>query len=133
MSIDPITAVLEVGSKVIDRLWPDPTQAAQAKIELYKLQQAGELAQITGQLEINKVEAASSNWFVSGPRPFVLWVCGFGLAYQILIKPLTNGVLAYLGHGALMPDLDTSTLMTLMSGILGLGAYRSYEKVTGVA
>ena len=64
MAFDPISAALDIGGKLIDRLWPDPTQAAQAKLELFKLQQSGELAQITGQLEINKVEAANSSVFV---------------------------------------------------------------------
>ena len=71
MAIDPVTAMLDIGGKVIDRLWPDPVQAAQAKLELIKLQQSGDLAQIAGQLEINKAEAASANPFTSGWRPFV--------------------------------------------------------------
>ena len=41
MALDPISLILEVGNKVIDRVWPDPTQAAQAKLELIKLQQSG--------------------------------------------------------------------------------------------
>jgi hypothetical protein len=57
MAIDPVTELLDVGGKVIDRLWPDPSQAAQAKLELIKLQRSGDLAQIAGQLEINKAEA----------------------------------------------------------------------------
>ncbi len=46
MSLDPISAILNIGSKVIDRLWPDPTQAAAAKLELFKLQQSGELQRL---------------------------------------------------------------------------------------
>ena len=82
MAFDPISAALDIGGKLIDRLWPDPTQAAAAKLELLKLQQSGELQQITGQLEINKVEAANPSVFVSGWRPFIGWVCGTALAYQ---------------------------------------------------
>ena len=55
MALDPVTALLDIGSKVIDRLWPDPTQAANAKLELIKLQQSGELQVIAGQLKINEV------------------------------------------------------------------------------
>ena len=43
MALDPLTAILDIGSKVIDRVWPDPTQAAAAKLELFKLQQSGEI------------------------------------------------------------------------------------------
>ena len=92
MAFDPISAALDIGGKLIDRLWPDPTQAAQAKLELFKLQQSGELAQITGQLEINKAEAQHSSVFVAGWRPFIGWVCGSALAYQYLIRPLVAGL-----------------------------------------
>ena len=39
MALDPLSAALEIGGKLIDRLWPDPAQAAQAKLELLKMQQ----------------------------------------------------------------------------------------------
>ena len=38
MAFDPVSLLLEVGNKVIDRVWPDPAQAAQAKLELVKMQ-----------------------------------------------------------------------------------------------
>jgi len=59
MALDPLSALLDIGGKVIDRVWPDPAQAAAAKLELFKLQQSGELAPIAGQMEVNKVEAAN--------------------------------------------------------------------------
>ena len=71
MALDPVSALLNIGSQVIERVWPDPTQAAQAKLELFKLQQSGELTQIAGQLEINKAEAQNPNLFVSGWRPAI--------------------------------------------------------------
>jgi hypothetical protein len=52
-----------------------------------KLQQSGELAQLAGQMDINKTEAASSNVFVSGWRPAIGWVCGAGFAVQFVIGP----------------------------------------------
>ena len=42
MALDPVTAVLDIGGKLIDRMWPDPAQAATAKLELIKLQQSGD-------------------------------------------------------------------------------------------
>ena len=87
MALDPISALLDVGSKVIDRVWPDPAQAASAKLELMKLQQSGELAQIAGQMDINKVEAANPSVFVSGWRPGIGWVCGAGFAVQFVVGP----------------------------------------------
>lgn len=128
MALDPVSAVLDIGGKLIDRLWPDPTKAAEAKLELIKLQQSGELSVITGQLEINKVEAANTSWFVAGWRPYIGWICGTGLGYEFLLRPLANGLL---GDPSRFIGLDTGTLLTLLIGMLGLGTMRTYEKATG--
>lgn len=127
MSLDPVTALLDIGGKVIDRIWPDPVQAANAKFELFKLQQSGELQQMAGQMEINKVEAASTNWFVAGWRPYIGWICGTGLLYQFLFYPIA---IAWFPK---IQQLDMGTLLTLLGGLLGLGTLRTYEKLTGVA
>lgn len=127
MAIDPITAALDIGSKLIDKLWPDPTQRDQAKLQLLTLQQNGELAQMTGQLNVNIEEAKNANWFVAGWRPYIGWVCGTGLGYQFIFAPVANGLL----HSTQFPNLDTSTLLQLLVGMLGMGALRTYEKYTG--
>jgi len=132
MALDPVTAMLDIGGKVIDRLWPDSVQAAQAKLELIKLQQSGDLAQIAGQLEINKTEAASSNAFTSGWRPFVGWTCGAGFAVQFVIGPLGEWASTLAGHPVKFPQMDLGTMMPLLFGMLGLGAYRTAEKIQGV-
>ena len=131
--MDPLSAILQVSGKVIDRLWPDPTQAAQAKLELFKLQQTGELAQITGQLEINKTEAASSSVFVAGWRPAIGWVCAFALFYQYIGKPISQAIAVAIGHPLpVLPGLDDN-LWQLLLGMLGLGGLRTFEKINGVA
>ena len=133
MALDPVTAVLDIGGKLIDRLWPDPAQGAAAKLELIKLQQSGDLAQMTGQLEINKIEAANANMFVSGWRPAIGWVCALALLYQYLVRPLAVAVFAAVGHPLpTMPGLDEN-LWQLMMAMLGMGGLRTFEKVQGVA
>ena len=133
MALDPVTAVLDIGGKLIDRMWPDPAQAATAKLELIKLQQSGDLAQMTGQLEINKVEAANANMFVSGWRPAIGWVCALALLYQYLVRPLAVAIFAAIGHPLpVMPGLDEN-LWQLMMAMLGMGGLRTFEKVQGVA
>lgn len=129
MALDPVTALFEVGSKVLDRVLPDPAQQAAAKLELMKLQQNGELAQITGQMDINKVEAASSSVFVSGWRPGIGWVCGAGFAVQFVIGPLAEWGSALAGHPVKFPQMDTGTMMPLLLGMLGLGGLRTAEKL----
>ena len=133
MALDPISALLDVGSKVIDRVWPDPAQAASAKLELMKLQQSGELALIAGQMDINKVEAANPSVFVSGWRPAIGWVCGAGFAVQFVVGPLAEWGSALYGHPVKFPQMDTGTMMPLLLGMLGLGGLRTAEKLADKA
>lgn len=131
--------LFDLAGKVFDKIFPDPQQAAQAKLELFKLQQNGELkvleaetALATGQMEINKVEAASDSFFKSGWRPAVGWICVFGLFYQFVFLPFATFFLALYEVRAVMPAMDLNTLMTLLFGLLGLGGYRTIEKLKGI-
>jgi len=133
MSLDPITAILNIGSKVIDRVWPDPTQAAAAKLELFKLQQSGELQQIMGQLEINKTEAANASVFVSGWRPFIGWTCGIACAWNWVGISIAKVVAAFLQYSIVLIPADLSEMLPVLMGMLGLGALRTVGKIQGVA
>ena len=133
MALDPISAALDLGNTLITRIFPDPAQADAAKLELLKLQQSGDLAQMTAQTDINKVEASNSSIFVSGWRPCCGWVCALALAYQYLLKPLLTWFLTTLGYTVPpMPGLDDN-LWQLLMGMLGMGGLRTFEKVQGVA
>ena len=133
MALDPISAALDLGNTLISRIFPDPAQANAAKLELLKLQQSGDLAQMTAQTDINKVEASNSSIFVSGWRPCCGWVCALALAYQYLLKPLLTWLLMTLGYNiAIMPGLDDN-LWQLLMGMLGMGGLRTFEKIQGVA
>jgi hypothetical protein len=141
MALDPVSAALEVGGKIIDRLWPDPGKAAEAKIELAKMAQNGELAKLTaetelakGQLAINQEEAKSTRLFVSGWRPAVGWVCGAAFAYAAIVEPLARFIAAVgYGYKGAFPEIDTALTMQVLFGILGLGALRTREKEKRVA
>ena len=131
---DPLSAVLGIGSQLIDRLWPDPATRDAAKLKMLELQQSGELQELAastslaqGQINVNLEEAKSDEWWKSGWRPFIGWVCGFGLAYQFVVYPI---LVAFVPK---IVQLDMGTLLTLLFGILGLGAMRMNEKVKGVA
>lgn len=125
---------------ILDRVLPDPAKAAEAKIEMLKMVQAGEFKQLEadlqlslGQMEINKEEAKSETLFKSGWRPAVGWTCAGGLFYQILARPILGWVAQNLWGWSLPPSLEMDTLGTILFGMLGLGAYRSVEKIKGVA
>ena len=133
MSLDPISAALDLGNTLITRIFPDPAQADAAKLEHLKLQQSGELASMTAQTDINKVEASNPSLFVSGWRPAIGWVCALALAYQYLLRPLSGTIAAIFGVTLPpLPGLDDN-LWQLMMGMLGMGGLRTYEKTQGVA
>ena len=133
MALDPISAALDLGNTLISRIFPDPAQAADAKLKLLELQQSGELSVMTAQTDINKVEASNLSIFVSGWRPAIGWVCALALAYQYLLKPLVMGILPNFGIAiAPLPGLDDN-LWQLMMGMLGMGGLRTMEKMQGVA
>ena len=131
--MDPVTIMLGIGNKVIDRLWPDPAQAAAAKLELFKLQQSGELAVITGQMEINKAEAANPSVFVSGWRPFIGWVCGAACAWNWIGLPMAKALAVYHQVPFALSPADLSEMMPVLIGLLGLGGLRTVEKIQGEA
>ena len=131
--MDPISAALGLGTALINKLFPDPIQAADAKLKLLELQQSGELATMTAQTDINKQEAANSSVFVSGWRPAIGWVCALALAYQYLFKPLLTWGATVAGYNLPpMVGLDDN-LWQLMMGMLGMGGLRTFEKIQGVA
>jgi hypothetical protein len=126
---------------IINKLIPDKAAAAAATAQLQMLATQGqleqELAQLqavtTAQSDINKVEAANTKIFVSGWRPAIGWICGTGLGVQYLVAPLATWGASLAGHPLAFPALDTSTLMPLVTALLGLGSLRSWEKTKGVA
>lgn len=131
----PIFAMLDT---VIQRIWPDPEKQMQAQIELLKLQQTAEFKQLeadiqlaVGQMSTNSEEAKNQSVFVAGWRPFIGWVCGTGFAVQFVVGPFASWGSALLGHPIDFPKLDLSDMLPILFGMLGLGAYRTYEKVKG--
>jgi uncharacterized membrane protein (DUF106 family) len=77
--MDPISLILGVGSKLIDKFFPDPEQKAKAQLELLQMQQNGELAQINAdiaeQQELTKRQQAdmlSDSWLSKNIRPLTL-------------------------------------------------------------
>lgn len=125
---------------IIDKLVPDPAQKAQMQIEAMKMTQAGEFKEIDAQLQrdlaqiaVNQTEAASPDFFKSGWRPSVGWICSAGLGIQFIVAPMASWGAALAGHPIAFPTLDIGTLLTLLGGLLGLGTLRTTEKVKGVA
>ena len=111
--------LLELGSKIFDKVFPDPAKANEAKLELLKLQQSGELAALTASSDIIKAEASSEHWLAAVWRPILM------LTFGALI------VARWFGYAA--PDLSEAEYLKLWSIVeLGIGGYvvgRSVEKI----
>ncbi|MDI9349104.1 MAG: holin family protein [Candidatus Symbiobacter sp.] len=134
-----IDSVLGIGKDLIERLIPDPVAQMSAKLKLAELQAKGELESISAhlqlnieQIKLNAAEEANNNSFRAGWRPFMGWVCAVGFLYEFLLCPIINGGLIYFVKAAPMPSIDTSALMTLLTGMLGIGGLRTIEKLQGI-
>jgi hypothetical protein len=141
MDITGIGSVIQFGTALIDRLWPDPAARDAAKLELFKAQQAGEFKELDqafelakSQIGVNAVEAASPSFWVSGWRPCIGWICGAAMAYSALFEPMLRFMAAvWFGYAGSFPVIDSTLTMQVLFGLLGLGAMRSYEKAKGVS
>jgi hypothetical protein len=129
-------SVFDFAGKVIDKIFPNKDDAEKAKLELFKMQQAGELAELNASLQTalaqvntNTEEAKNASIFVAGWRPFVGWICGFSLFYNYIFMPFYAYNANWISVSApIMPALDSGELTTILLGMLGLGAMRSYDK-----
>jgi len=116
--IAPITGLL-------DKWIPDADTKQEIAFELATMSErhAQELA--VAQIKLN-TEEAKGNWFQSSWRPATGWVCVLGFSVNFLISPLAAG------FGVVIPQADTSVMMPVLMGLLGLGGLRSYEKSKGI-
>lgn len=112
MALDPLTAALDVGNKLMDKFWPDADAEMKSKMQQF-------LAVFTAQAAIVQAEAASSNWLAASWRPITM------LTFVALI------VARWFGWAA--PNLTEAEYLKLWDIVqLGLGGYvigRSVEKV----
>jgi hypothetical protein len=132
--MDPITAILGIGNKLIDHFFPDANQAAAAKLKLLEMQQNGDLQVMASQMEINKIEAQNPSLFVSGWRPFIGWGCGIAFLYAALFEPFIRFVSTVIfKYNGAFPVIDTQLTLQILLGLLGLAGMRSWEKKEGVA
>jgi hypothetical protein len=112
----------EERSKILD---------ATKQLEIAALQ--ADQAVIEAQSKTNEIEASSTSLFKSGWRPAVGWICVAGLAYQFLLRTILPWALqCFLKSIPEMPSLDMGTILMLLTGMLGLGSMRTFEKIVSM-
>lgn len=93
-----------------------------------------EMEPLLAQLRINEAEAKHANWFVAGWRPAVGWVCVLALLYQMVLWQIIVWVMTiWMPDKSIPPTLNSELLLTLLSGMLGIGGLRTFEKAKGVS
>lgn len=134
MALDPVTAILNIGQTIIDRVIPDKTQAAAAKQALILAEINGDLQNAHDQLNVDAVEAASNSIFVAGWRPFVGWACGGALVYNYILQPFMVAIAALCKVNfdvSKLPHLDMAQLGGLLTSMLGMAVMRTIDKTQG--
>jgi len=131
--IPAIDNILDIGGKVIDRLWPDPAQRDKAKLELLRLKQDGAFREDENRYNAIIAEAKSSDPWTSRARPSFLYVF-----YALILAGPLMGILS-----AFRPEVAAQIITGMQmwlnampdwlygsftAGYLGYAGARSYDK-----
>jgi len=128
MGFDPISTIIDFLKVGLEKWIPDANVREQAARELA----ANVHTELMGQLEINKAEAANTNLFVSGWRPFIGWSCGAAFVYSGIIVPLLTWASLNF-HATPPPPIDTSVMVNVLGAMLGIATLRSVDKYNGTS
>ena len=122
MILEGVTKAVQGIGSVIDSLHTSEEEKQTLRLRFAEL----DARMAEAQNKVNEKEAVHRSMFVAGWRPFIGWTCGLALFLHYLVHPFLTLI------WPTMPDPELSTMMPVLLGILGLGAYRSYEKKHGI-
>jgi hypothetical protein len=121
-----VGSIADLAGTVIGKIWPD-------KSDQERQQLAAAVMVVQGQLDVNREEAKNPSVFVSGWRPFIGWVCGLACAWNWIGLKIALFGAAYFDNALNIQPADISEMMPVLLGMLGLGGFRTFEKINGVA
>lgn len=141
MSLDPISAIFDLGKSALERFYPDPLKRAEELRKLEELRQKGDAAALNAhvqlmlaQIKVNEESAKHSSLFVAGARPAVIWVGVLTFLWSGVIHPLLSWGWAFAEMaGTPPPNVDAGIIGGIVSGLLGVAGMRSYDKGKGKA
>ncbi|VAW89939.1 hypothetical protein MNBD_GAMMA17-2040 [hydrothermal vent metagenome] len=121
----------------LDNLFTSDEERLEAERELTKAKRSFDYKesklvaeQNIAQMEVNKADANSGNFFQAGWRPAIGWVGAFALAYQFILYPLLVWALAVSSLDIEPPPLiDANALYPIITGMLGIAGMRSFDKL----
>jgi hypothetical protein len=129
--ITGIGSIADLATSIIDRIFPDKTQAAAAKAALAQAQLAGTLKSIDDQFQVQieqiKANAAAESKPGWSFRDGAGWVCVVGFSLAILKAPI-EWACALAKYPVTLPSVDTSTITTMLFALLGIGGMHVYEQ-----
>ena len=133
VNVDVSGVVGEV-AKGLDALFTSDEERAEARQVLAETMQQPHIMQAMANIE----SAKSTNWFVAGGRPALLWICAIALFYNWILKDLiVIGLVTFAQNATelvpLLPTIDGAEVTGLVLALLGLAGIRGYERVKGVA
>ena len=135
--MDFVTPIINLGSTLIKRIFPDKADQDKATLELLRLQQTGDLEEIKSQMSMIVAEASSQDKWTSRARPSFLYV-----VYIMILISIPMGVLFAFDPVA-AANVETGVrgwleaipkpLYNLFEvGYLGYVGGRSFEKFQGI-
>ncbi len=129
-----IPAMVTAAAGILDKIIPDKDARERAANAIVMEQLRQQESQLSAQSDTNKIEAANSNIFVSGWRPFLGWACGAGFAWQVLGQPVFSFFFVLFTHNpAPVITLPEDMIMPTLWALLGVGAMRSFDKLKGTS
>ena len=120
-----ITSLVGPVTGLLDKFIEDKDQKAALAHEIATMGEKHAQEALLAQLAINK-EDAKGNWFQSSWRPLTAYVCLSGFVINYLVSPLAAP------FGVVIPQVDVSMMVPILTGMLGLAGLRSYERVKKV-
>ena len=129
MSLDPFSAGFDLVKTALDKFFPDADTELKGKLEQATLEITQQYQIQIEQIKTNQLEAQSEHWFAANWRPALGWIGAIALGYSAVLEPIMRFVAKvgfdYVGD---FPVIDTSITMQILTGMLGLGVMRSYDK-----
>mgnify|MGYP003671150231 FL=1 len=123
--LSSLTALVGPVTNLLDQFVEDKDKKNELAHQIATMADKHHQEIMLAQISVNR-EEAKGNWFQSSWRPATAWVCVSGFAVNFLISPLAAP------FGIEVPQADTTVMLPVLMGMLGLAGARTYERVNKI-